>query len=79
MTLADMRRLHGRQQVEVAALLGASQSRVSYVERVGPLKLEVATLAAYLVELGGTLRLVAVFPDGGEYPLAALGSPPPRR
>jgi DNA-binding XRE family transcriptional regulator len=61
MTLADLRRRAGMTQVELAAVLGLTQGRVSRIEREREVYL--TTLREYVEALGGQLELAAVFPD----------------
>lgn len=55
--LADLRKMLGRSQVDVASALGVSQPEVSRVEHEADLKL--STLRAYIESLGGRLHLLA--------------------
>ncbi len=56
-TLAELRRLAGKTQVDVAALLGVGQGDVSRMERRGDARL--STLRRYVEALGGELEIVA--------------------
>lgn len=60
-TLKDVRAAVKRTQVEVAAAMGASQDRVSKLERSEDAL--VSTLRKHVRALGGELRLVVEFPD----------------
>ena len=58
-----------RTQVRVARELGINQENVSRIERRSDLLL--STLSGYVEAMGGTLRLVAEFPD--RPPIALTG------
>lgn len=60
--LADLRKLRGVTQEQIAAALEVSQSNVSQLERSPNLKME--TLDRYVHALGGHLEIAAVFADG---------------
>lgn len=55
-SLGELRRLAGLSQTEVAARWGHGQSHVSKVER-DPAHVELATLAGYVLALGGRLTV----------------------
>lgn len=74
LSLADLRRLRGRTQAEVAARAGMRQSDLSKLERRGDVRL--STLRAYARALGGRVATDFVA-DGARVPLR-LG-PPARR
>jgi transcriptional regulator with XRE-family HTH domain len=59
--LAQLRRLRGVTQVQLAERLGTSQGNVSELEHRA--ELYVATLRAFVEGLGGRLEVAAVFPD----------------
>jgi transcriptional regulator with XRE-family HTH domain len=59
--LGELRGRRGHAQSEVAAVLGNSQANVSRIERQNDLC--VSTLDEYVAALGGTLRILAEFPD----------------
>jgi len=61
MTLRDLRRAHSLTQVQMAKLLGMEQESISRLE--GRADLLLSTLASYVAAMGGSLRLVAQFPD----------------
>ncbi|MQY13486.1 hypothetical protein SRB5_36340 [Streptomyces sp. RB5] len=61
--LAEVRKRQHATQVELAARMGVSQSRVSDIERGRLGRSEVDTLAAYVSALGGKLKIVADFGD----------------
>jgi transcriptional regulator with XRE-family HTH domain len=60
--LAEIRKRRGLTQTEVADRMGVSQRRVAAIEH-GAEQATRTTLAAYVAELGGRLRLVAEFED----------------
>ncbi len=60
--LADLRAERGITQSELAEQMAVSQPNVSRLEREDDLYL--STLASYVLGLGGTLRIDAVFPEG---------------
>lgn len=66
-TLADLRRLVGRSQTDIATRLDVDQAVISRLENRHDAKL--TTLVEYLRALGGELRLVARF-EGFEVPVA---------
>lgn len=66
--LHEVRRRRGLTRVEMASLMGVSQSRISVIERRSISVIEVGTLIAYIEAMGGTLRLTAEF-DGVTLPL----------
>lgn len=61
MSLQDLRKARRRTQVRVAKELGINQENVSRIEKRSDLLL--STLSGYVEAMGGTLRLVAEFPD----------------
>jgi len=61
MTLRDLRRAHSLTQERMAKLLGVEQESISRLE--GRADLLLSTLSGYVAAMGGTLRLVAEFPD----------------
>jgi DNA-binding XRE family transcriptional regulator len=60
-TLKDMRQAVERTQKELAASLGVGQDTVSRIERQSDMLL--STLRRYVAAMGGTLELVAEFPN----------------
>lgn len=66
--LAQMRRDAGMTQAAIADAMYVSQSNVAQIEGAEDIKL--STLAAYVVALGGELRVNAVFPDHPEHNVA---------
>ncbi len=69
MSLQDLRRARKWTQVRVAKELGINQENVSRIEKRNDLLL--STLSGYVEAMGGTLRLVAEFPD--RPPIALTG------
>ncbi|MFD5805207.1 XRE family transcriptional regulator [Streptomyces sp. NPDC049936] len=61
--LADVRKRQHMTQIDVAKVLGVTQSRVSQIEKGAVTRAEVDTLAAYVAALGGRLKIVADFGD----------------
>lgn len=61
MSLQDLRKARKQTQVRVAKELGINQENVSRIEKRSDLLL--STLSGYVEAMGGTLRLVAEFPD----------------
>ena len=61
MSLRDLRKARKQTQVRVAKELGINQENVSRIEKRSDLLL--STLCGYVEAMGGTLRLVAEFPD----------------
>ena len=60
-TLKDLRQAVERTQEELAASLGVGQDTISRIERRSDMLL--STLRRYVEAMGGTLELVAEFPD----------------
>jgi phage shock protein A len=67
-SLADQRSGLGLTQGQVAARMSVRRDRVSAIERDGPGKTDLRTLAGYVEALGGTLEVTAEF-DGDRVPL----------
>lgn len=61
MTLRDLRKAHDLTQERVAEALHISQDGVSRIEKRSDFLL--STLSSYIEAMGGTLRLIAEFPD----------------
>ena len=61
MSLQDLRKARKQTQVHVAKELGINQENVSRIERRSDLL--ISTLSGYVEAMGGTLRLIAEFPD----------------
>ena len=64
-TLRDLRRARNLTQQELANVLGIKQDSVSRIERRADMLL--STMTNYVEAMGGTLRLVAEFPDRQPY------------
>lgn len=62
--LRELRKLRGVSQVELAALLSIQQGAVSKLERRQDMLL--STVRQVVRSMGGTLQLIAKFPDGME-------------
>lgn len=60
--LSELRKALGVTQVELAELIGKSQSAISQIES-GEIGLSLDVLRAIVAELGGTLEVAAVFND----------------
>ena len=69
-SLAHLRQVRQLSQEALAERLGARQSSVSKLERRADLHL--STLRAYVEALGGTLEILARFPDG-DVPIGSFG------
>ena len=61
LTLRDLRQARHMTQERIAELMGVEQENVSRLERRADLLL--STLSSYVAAMGGTLRLVAEFPN----------------
>jgi DNA-binding XRE family transcriptional regulator len=61
LTLRDLRQARHLTQERIAELMGVEQENVSRLERRADLLL--STLSSYVAAMGGTLRLVAEFPN----------------
>lgn len=61
LTLRDLRQARALTQKRMSELLGVEQENVSRLERRSDLLL--STLKSYVAAMGGSLRLVAEFPD----------------
>jgi transcriptional regulator with XRE-family HTH domain len=70
MTRQELRRARERTQVEVAKALGITQDSVSRLEQRTDLLL--STLRSYVEALGGSLSLIAEFPDHGPVVLSGI-------
>ncbi len=69
MSLRDLRKARKQTQVRVAKELGINQENVSRIEKRSDLL--ISTLNGYVKAMGGTLRLVAEFPN--RPPIALTG------
>jgi DNA-binding XRE family transcriptional regulator len=65
MTLRDLRSVQHLTQARLAELLGIEQDSVSRMERRADMLL--STMSSYVEAMGGTLRLVAEFPNRRPY------------
>lgn len=70
MTRQELRRARERTQVEVAKALGITQDSVSRLEQRTDLLL--STLRSYVEALGGSLSLIAQFPDHAPVVLSGI-------
>ena len=70
LTLRDLRKARDRTQKQVGAMLGIGQEHVSRLEQRTDLLL--STLTGYVEAMGGTLRLIAEFPDRAPVTIASL-------
>ena len=69
--VAELRKLRGRLQKDIAAQMGITKGGLSQIEAsVDQGKVQVDTLSKLLAALGGRLVLSATFPDGTERKLA---------
>lgn len=71
MTLRELRRARQITQEQLAELLGIGQDSVSRLESRPDFKL--STLQNYVHALGGTLRIVADFPDSETVEVVGIG------
>jgi DNA-binding XRE family transcriptional regulator len=72
MTLRDLRRARDLTQVRMAELLGVGQDNISRLE--GRADMLLSTLRSYVQAMGGSLDLVARFPDRPDVSLSGLFS-----
>src|SRR5438034_2775002 len=72
MTRQELRRARERTQVEVAKALGITQDSVSRLEQRADLLL--STLRNYVEALGGSLSLIAEFPDHDPVVLSGIAN-----
>ena len=72
MSLRDLRKALRRTQSRVASDLGINQENVSRIERRTDLL--ISTLSGYVEAMGGTLHLVAEFPDRPPVTLKGIGT-----
>ena len=71
MTMRDLRRARAMTQKKMSELLGVQQENVSRLERRSDLLL--STLTGYVEAMGGSLKLVAEFPDRPPVTLTTYG------
>ena len=72
MSLRQLRRAREKTQVQMAEYLGIDQANVSRIEQRTDLLL--STLSNYVEASGGTLRLVAEFPNRPPIALSGIGN-----
>src|SRR4051794_16448923 len=72
MSLRELRRARKLTQARMAKQLGVSQDGISKLEKRSDLLL--STLRKTIQAMGGTLSLVAQFPDGGPIVLSGIGN-----
>ena len=70
LTLRDLRKARDRTQKQVGVMLGIGQEHVSRLEQRTDLLL--STLTSYVEAMGGTLRLIAEFPDRAPVTITSL-------
>jgi transcriptional regulator with XRE-family HTH domain len=74
--VAELRRLAGKSQRELASILGIKQPSLSKLENQSDM--QISTLAKIVEALGGELDVVARFPKGA-VKISRLGSPMKKR
>src|SRR2546422_7282471 len=72
MSRQELRRAREQTQVQVAKILGITQDSVSRLEQRSDLLL--STLRSYIAALGGSLSLVAEFPDQNPVLLSGIAA-----
>lgn len=72
MTLRDLRKARNQTQARVAEKLGINQENVSRIEQRSDLL--ISTLSGYVEAMGGTLNLVAEFPDRPPITLSGIAA-----
>lgn len=72
MTLRELRQAHKRTQERIAETLGIGQEGVSRLEKRSDLLL--STLRSYIEAMGGSLSLIAKFPDHPPVEVAGLAN-----
>jgi DNA-binding transcriptional regulator YiaG len=75
LSLRELRKALDRTQAELARRMGVGQDTVSRCEQRADLM--VSTLARYVRAMGGTLSIVAEFPDRAPVRVRAFGAEPP--
>jgi DNA-binding XRE family transcriptional regulator len=68
LALNELRKSRGLTQMELAEALNISQSAIAQQESAP--NMEVATLRKHIAAMGGTMHLVADFPDGTSVDIA---------
>ena len=76
-TLKDLRQAVEQTQQDLAATLGVGQDTISRLEKRSDMLL--STLRRYVEAMGGTLELVAQFPNRPPVVIDHLTQPPSRR
>jgi len=72
MTLQELRRARALTQVEMAKTLGIAQKQISEIEK--RTDMHISTLRRSIEAMGGTLSLVAQFPDREPVVLAGISA-----
>jgi transcriptional regulator with XRE-family HTH domain len=72
LTLQELRRAHKLTQVSLAKALGITQDGVSRLEKRSDLLL--STLRSYVAAMGGSLSLIAEFPDRNPVVLSGIAT-----
>jgi transcriptional regulator with XRE-family HTH domain len=72
MTLRELRQAHKRTQERIAETLGIGQEGVSRLEKRSDLLL--STLRSYIEAMGGSLSIIAKFPDHPPVEVAGLAN-----
>ena len=70
MTLRELRQAHRRTQERIAETLGIGQEGVSRLEKRS--ELLISTLRSYIEAMGGSLSIIAKFPDHPPVEVAGL-------
>ena len=70
-TLREIRKAREYSQVTLAEVLGMNQGDLSKLERLSDAYL--STIRRYIEAMGGTLELIATFPDTGPVTIGSLG------
>lgn len=73
MTLQELRRARALTQVRMAKSLGVAQKQISEIEK--RTDMHISTLRRSIEAMGGTLSLVAEFPDREPVLLAGISAP----
>jgi len=72
MTLRELRQAHRRTQERIAETLGIGQEGVSRLEKRSDLL--ISTLRSYIEAMGGSLSIIAKFPDHSPVEVAGLAA-----
>jgi len=73
MTLQELRRARALTQVRMAKSLGVAQKQISEIEK--RTDMHISTLRRSIEAMGGTLSLIAEFPDREPVVLAGISAP----